>query len=107
MAILLGLLMRDNKANQKVLLLALPGHANYNKLVSLADQAREFITFYAELAGRLAAPAVGKTKDAEANDDISIPHSDKQNMERIVGDGNGHVAREVILFLENLAVQQS
>jgi hypothetical protein len=102
-AVLLGLLMRDDKVNQKVLLAALPGSSNRNKLASLAEQAREFVTFYAELAVRLSAAAAAKDKYDEEEDDLA-PRSDGHNGERIGRDGNGHVAREVICFLEKLSV---
>lgn len=105
-AVLLGLLMRDDRANQKVLLAALPGFSNRNKLASLAEQAREFVTFYAELAVRLSAAAAAKDKYDEEEDDLA-PRSDGHNGERIGRDGNGHVAREVVSFLEKLTVQQS
>jgi hypothetical protein len=105
-AVLLGLLMRDNKANQKVLLATLPGSTNRSKLASLAEQAREFVTFYAELAVRLSAAAAAKDKDDE-EDDGSVARSNEHNVERMVSDGNGDVAREVISFLEKLSAQQS
>jgi len=99
--------MRDNKANQKVLLAALPGPSNRKKLVSLVGQAREFVTFYTELAIRFAA-AAATTKDKDDDDDDALaPRSDDHKMERMVGDGNGNIAREVISFLEKLSAQQS
>jgi len=97
--------MRDNKANQKLLLVALPGPTNRGKLASLAGQAREFVTFYAELVVRLAAAATVKAKD-ENEDGGSATRSDDLYVERMVRDGNGHVAREIISFLEKLSAQQ-
>jgi hypothetical protein len=72
--------MRDNKANQKVLLATLPGSTNRSKLASLAEQAREFVTFYAELAVRLSAAAAAKHKDDE-EDDGSVARSNEHNVE--------------------------
>ena len=97
--------MRDNKANQKVLLAALPGPTHRNKLASLAEQARESVTFYAELAIRLSTAAASKDKDGD-DDDSSAARSGEYNVERMVSDGNGHVAREVISFLGTLSAQQ-
>jgi hypothetical protein len=105
-AVLLGLLMCDNKANQKVLLATLPGSTNRSKLASLAEQAREFVTFYAELAIRLSAAAAAKHKD-DKEDDGSVARSNEHNVERMVSDRNGDVAREVISFLEKVSAQQS
>jgi hypothetical protein len=105
-AVLLGLLMRDNKTNQKVLLAALPGSSNRKKIASLAEQAREFVTFYAELAVRLASAMSAKDRDSEENGG-SAPRSDDYEVERMVGDGNGNVAREIVSFLETLSTQQA
>jgi len=104
--------MRGNKANQKVLLAAaLPGSSNRTKLAALAEQAREFVTFYAELALRLSKAAKGKDDDADddedQDDDNTSPRSDDYNVDRIARDGNnGQVAQEVIAFLEKLSAQQ-
>lgn len=103
-AVLLGLLMRDSKPNQKIILSALPESSNRRKLSSLANQAREFVTFYAELATRLSAAAI--TKKQEDKDSNSDPHSDDNNMDRVVRDGNSEVAKEVVQFLVNLSAQQ-
>jgi len=98
--------MRGSKANQKLLLAtALPGSSNRSKLAALAEQAREFVTFYAQLAVRLAVAAQGKADDDA--DDNEIPHSDDHNVDRMVKDGNnGQVAQEVIFFLEKLSARQ-
>jgi len=110
LAVLLGLLMRGSKANQKVLLAtALPGSSNRSKLAALAEQAREFVTFYAQLAVQLSVAAKGKADDDadDDDDDNEIPHSDDHNVDRMVRDGNnGQVAQEVISFLEKLSAQQ-
>jgi hypothetical protein len=108
LTVLLGLLMRGGKANQKVLLAtALPGSSNRSKLAALAEQAREFVTFYAQLAVRLAVAAQGKADDDADDDDNEIPHSDDHNVDRMVKDGNnGQVAQEVIFFLEKLSARQ-
>lgn len=97
--------MRDNKTNQKVLLATLPGHSSSQKLASLGDQAREFVTFYDELVVRLSTAATARDKKDEDNNSPT-PHSDHRKVERIVKDGSGNVAREVIAFLEKLSVQQ-
>jgi len=106
-AVLLGLLMRDNNANQKVLLAVLPGPSNRKKLASIAGQAREFVTFYAELAIRLSTAATAKDKDEDGDDALASRSDDHNKVERMVGDGNGNTAREVISFLEYLSAQQS
>jgi hypothetical protein len=99
--------MRDNNANQKVLLAVLPGPSNRKKLASIAGQAREFVTFYAELAIRLSTAATAKDKDEDEDDALASRSDDHNKVERMVGDGNGNTAREVISFLEQLSAQQS
>jgi len=47
----------------------------------------------------LSAAAVAKDKDDE-EDDGSVARSNEHNVEQMVSDGNGDVAREVISFLE-------
>lgn len=110
LAVLLGLFMRGNKANQRVLLAAaLPGYSNRTKLAALAKQAREFVTFYAELALRLSKAAKGKNDNSDDDDDSdnATPRSDDYNVDRIARDGNnGQVAQQVISFLEKLSAQQ-
>lgn len=97
--------MRDSNANQKVLLAALAGTSNRSKLKSLAEQAREFVNFYAALAVRLSEAAAAKDKeDLDENDDN--PLCDDHNVDRVVGDGNGLVAREIVAFLENLSSER-
>lgn len=114
LAVLLGLLMRNNKANQKVLLAAsLPGSSQHAKLAALADQAREFVTFYAELALKLSKAARGRSDDGDEGSDDGDgdggddgPSLENYNVDRIARDrNNGQVAQEVISFLETLAAQ--
>lgn len=102
LAVLLGLLMRDSKANQKMLLTALPGTTNRTKLASLAEQAQEFVTFYADLAVRLSTAANQNDRDDEDG-----PRSENNHTERMVTDSNGHVAQEVVTFLHKLSTQQA
>lgn len=114
LAVLQGLLMRGSKANQKVLLAtALPGSSSRAKLAALAEQAREFVTFYAQLAVRLSAAAKANGKDddddGEGGDEKKLnPHSDDDHhVNHMVRDGNNdQVAHEVISFLEKLSAQQ-
>jgi hypothetical protein len=82
----------------------LPGSTNRSKLASLADHEFSCLTFYAKLAVRLSAAAVAKDKDDE-EDDGSVARSNEHNVERMVSDGNGDVAREIIPFLEKLSAQ--
>ena len=98
-AVLLGLLMRDNKANQRVLLDTLPGSSAQRKLQSLTVQAREFVSFYAGLTARISAAGMGYDDDEESE----IKPDD--NVEQVVRDGNSQVVKDVISFLEKLSAQ--
>lgn len=51
LAVLFGLLMRRNPANQDYLLNALAGASSRATLVTLVEQAREFVAFYDALRG--------------------------------------------------------
>lgn len=100
-AVLLGIVMRDNKANQRVLLGVLPGSSKQSKLHSLAAQAREFVVFYAGLTARLSAAATVKDDDDDEDDEVKPD----DNVERVVGDGNSQVAKDVVSFLEELSTR--
>jgi hypothetical protein len=105
LAILFGLLMRDDSVNQTILLYALSGSDNRVILDSLVDQAREFVVFYADLTSRMAV-AVAAVEDQE--EENSAPLSDPQHsVERMVRDGKGEsVARDIVTFLESLRDSQ-
>jgi len=99
LAILFGLLMRDDPVNQRVLLSALTGSNNRMILDSLVDQAREFVTFYADLTSRMAV-VVAAVEDEEDKEPLSSP---QHSVEKMVRDGKGEsVARDIVLFLESL-----
>ncbi|KII91108.1 hypothetical protein PLICRDRAFT_122892 [Plicaturopsis crispa FD-325 SS-3] len=99
-AVLFGLLMRGCPANQRVLLDALPGRSNRDKLSALADQASEFVAFYAQLTVQLAA---AKGTEVHDESDAYIPSDGDRGIEQNVRDGKGEVvARDVVDFLRNL-----
>ena len=101
-AVLLGLLMQDSIANQRVLLGALPGSSDQRKLLSLTAQAREFVAFYAGLTARIsAAGAAGMIHD----DDEASEVKPDDYVERVVRDGNGQVVKDIVSFLEKLTAQ--
>lgn len=105
LAVLFGLLMCHNPANQTILLAALPGTSHRSKLATLVDQALDFVTFYAELTGRLVTAAA--TEDGKENEGFDVmaipPQRQDYSVKRIVRDGKGEdVAHSVILFLETL-----
>lgn len=80
LAILFGLLMQGNQANQDAIFAALPpagADQKRGKLSRLVDQAREFVAFYAVLSG--------STGDGGENTD-----------------GEGKIAKAVVVFLEAL-----
>lgn len=90
--------MRDNKANQRVLLDTLPGSSAQRKLQSLTVQAREFVSFYAGLTARISAAGMGY-------DDEESEIKPDDNVEQVVRDGNSQVVKDVISFLEKLSAQ--
>jgi hypothetical protein len=103
LAILFGLLMRDDPINQTVLLSAFAGSDNRVILDSLVDQAREFVTFYADLTSRMAV-AVAAVEEEENSEPLSDP---QHSVERMVRDGKGEsVARDIVSFLESLRDSQ-
>lgn len=91
--------MLDNTANQKELLGVLAGSTDHAKLLGLAQQAGEFVGFYAQLTARLTAAA--EDCDKEENDSPS----DHFNRGRIGGNGNEHIAQQVVHFLQELSVR--
>lgn len=93
--------MRDSTTNQKEVLRTLPGSTERQKLTSLAQQAGDFVSFYAQLTVRLSAAA--EKLDEEQDE----PPSDHLDRERIGRNGSGHVAEEVVDFLRQLSVQMS
>ncbi|KAF7973917.1 hypothetical protein HWV62_13968 [Athelia sp. TMB] len=104
LAVLFGLLMRDSPGNQKKLLAALPGSTDHTKISDLAQQAGEFVGFYARLTARLNV-AIGNSDDGEQEGQNSDPASEDIGMERIGRNGNGHIAQEVVTFLQKLSVE--
>lgn len=101
LAVLFGLLMRDSTANQQEVLRALAGSTDRQKLSGLAQQAGDFVGFYAQLTARLSAAA------EHCDEEQDEPPSDHLGMERIGRNGNGHIAEEVVNFLQQLSAQMS
>jgi hypothetical protein len=90
-AILFGLLMRDNIFNQEMLLSALPGSTNRAKLAPLVETAQEFLELYSEVMMRMASAEVKKYGDLDATDGSAW-----------VGKTQ-HIAYDVVGFLEVLS----
>jgi len=114
LAVLFGLLMQQSDRHQEALLQVLPGESNYIKLNSLVNQAREFVTFYAELTTQLmnAASNLGEGERDDLYPDLSKisrrTHNSIGSIGRIIRDGGGEdVASEIILYLEQLRGRQS
>lgn len=102
MAILFGLLVQDHSKNQRLLLKALPGSSNRNKLRSLIEHAEDFTSFYVDFAKRVAESQSQSQgyEDEEDNDDRG---DEESHIGKPVRDTKGEaVARNAIAFLEEL-----
>jgi hypothetical protein len=99
-----GILMRNNTANQKVILSSQPGFLRSTKLNKLIEQAREFSLLYADLTSKMV-----KTEDNRADENDEADSSPQCGAERkIFEDGKGQsVTRDVVAFLEGLQDRQS
>ncbi|CAL1709185.1 unnamed protein product [Somion occarium] len=98
-AILLGLLIKNDRENQKIILSALPGSSNRNRLTSLIENAREFALFYAEFAKKVNATVEASNED----DDEDEGQQRDTSMSRMLRDTQGEsVARDTIQYLEQL-----
>jgi hypothetical protein len=86
--------MQQSNPHREALLDVLPGESNYVKLNSLVNQAREFVTFYAELTTQLV-----KFDTGEGASQRSSRRTD-HGIGRIGRGGN--VVRDVVSFLEQL-----
>jgi hypothetical protein len=104
LAVMFGILMRDNTANQKVILSSPPGSLRSTKLDKLIEQAREFSLLYADLTSKMV-----KMEDNRADENDEADSSPQCGAERkIVEDGKGQrVTRDVVAFLEGLQDRQS
>ncbi|GBE87659.1 predicted protein [Sparassis crispa] len=106
MAVLFGLLMKDNPDNQRVVLQSLPGSSDRKKLKSLVEHAREFTLFYVEFTKKVSAAVSQPQLDDEGGEpdaESGIVSGIDESVERVLRDAHGEtVAREVISFLEVL-----
>ena len=104
-AVLFGLLMRDNLENQTSILGMLAGDTNKQKLAILVDTAREFVEFYGEVMARVARGRErgGRTEESQATE-VDEEGDDIQVDEGFVVDDSGEkTARDVVAFLELLS----
>lgn len=97
MAVLFGLLMEQNAENQRLILAALPGASNRDKLCALVDNAREFLLFYVNFAKKV----------AEASQEVEEEEDERERIEggaqSVLHDVKGEtVANNVIRYLEEL-----
>ena len=90
LAMLFGLLMQENVANQMVLLKTLPGSSDSVKLHTLLCQAQEFLAVYAAFRSRLFATS---TMRVDQNDMMPSITEDRKAES---------VARDVIVLLQTL-----
>jgi hypothetical protein len=103
LAVLFGLLMRGNQANQTIILRARPEAPNQVQLESLLHEAREFVNFYTDLTSRVGAATVEDSLADESGEQLTVPQWRDATVERLIRDGKSdHVARDVIAFLETL-----
>lgn len=98
MAVLFGLLMERSIENQQLILAALPGASNRDKLRSLVDNAREFLLFYVNFAKKIA-EASQQVEDSEEDEQERI----EGGVQSVLRDVKGEtVANNVIRYLEEL-----
>ncbi|EKM56922.1 uncharacterized protein PHACADRAFT_172620 [Phanerochaete carnosa HHB-10118-sp] len=105
MAILIGLLIQRRPYNQAVLLDALPGRSNREKLHGLVENARDFTNFYVNFTNKVAESQqedldCGNADEAEdGRDTVDL----RGSVGQVLRDTKGEtVARDVITFLEGL-----
>lgn len=93
-AVVFGLLMQDIPENQRILLSALPGNSDRQKLDALAENAREFVLFYVEFTKRVSAVTVDESTD------------EVLEVSRTTRDTNGAtIAKGIVVFFEKLRDQ--
>ena len=104
-AVLFGLLMRDNLENQTSVLGMLPGDTNKQKLAVLVDTAREFVEFYGEVMARVSrGQGRGDGIEESQATEIDEEENNVQVDEGFVVDDSGEkTARDVVAFLELLS----
>lgn len=101
MAFLFGALMEGSQENQKILLNSLPGASNHDKLDSLAEQARDFVSFYTELAARLSEAHSVENGSVETR--IDAETQGQTHLSELALDAKGQdAARGIIRFLGEL-----
>jgi hypothetical protein len=98
LAVLFGLLMQDNLANQEELLKSLPGVSASAKLHTLLGQAREFLAVYADFRSRLFAAAGWCVSEEDVLFMSLARHVDSITEDRKAE----RVAHDVIILLESL-----
>lgn len=107
MAVLFGLLMQQCPANQRVLLDALPGTSDKQRLNSLVEHAREFTLFYVEFTKKVSAAIRSQIREEEEDDEESVEVSAGVGYGAVLRDTRGEtVAKDVIVFLERLRDQR-
>ncbi|KAI0317321.1 hypothetical protein OF83DRAFT_1058862 [Amylostereum chailletii] len=100
LAVLFGLLMRQNPRNEEAVITALPGLTRYAKLNDLAANAREFVGLYADFMMRVAREGI------EQGDEDQDEGEREADISRVMRERAGEdVARDVVLFLELLRDQ--
>ncbi|KAI0659223.1 hypothetical protein C8Q70DRAFT_915843 [Cubamyces menziesii] len=107
MAILLGLLMDRAPGNQRILLDALPGSSDREKLGVLIQHAQDFTMFYVTLTRKMAqAQSYVHDEDLDAEEVEAEAGSGDTLATRVLRDSKGEaVARSVIAFLGRLRDQ--
>lgn len=97
-AILFGLLMRDNVSNQRILLAAFPGSSTREKLAPLVESAQEFVDLYGQVMTKVARGEVDEN-EKNSDDDDEVPYKRAGG-----GDEKGEsIAKDVVAFLEILS----
>ncbi|KAH9924173.1 wings apart-like protein regulation of heterochromatin-domain-containing protein [Fomitopsis serialis] len=111
MAVLFGLLMRDCRENQRVLLDALPGTSNKQKLEKLAEHARDFTSFYVDFTRRVSQVVQNQSQSQSLDLDDDGPMEDfggfaiseDDRVGKMLSDSHGAaVANDVVTFLGTL-----
>ena len=102
MAILFGLLLQGSPRNQRLILNALPGSSDRQKLNTLVRHAEDFTSFYVDFAKRVAESQSQSQGRDEGEDDDDRGDEESVTGRSIRDTKDATVAKNVIAFLQDL-----
>ncbi|ESK84811.1 hypothetical protein Moror_520 [Moniliophthora roreri MCA 2997] len=105
-SILFGLLMLDSRANQDIIVNALPSNSGsrWSKLDRMLDNAKALGTFYTAISRQMARDDREREADEEEEEDEEYQERNVNGREGRMSDAarGANIAQDVILFLERL-----